>query len=129
MNGNYCHFSKRSQMLHVLCILIEEQCEWWFCSVCPPYDVIQVEMTSHQISLFSFWYFPFNNWILLGCIWCCKIKNYTQVLFITLFLETSVFSTDVKPYSLHLNSILSGHNLDPHWYHSNLVTFLSQKKL
>ena len=28
-----CYFSKRSQMLHVLCIHIVKQCEWWLCSV------------------------------------------------------------------------------------------------
>ena len=42
MYGNYCHFSKRSQMLHVLHILIVKQCEWWFCSVWSHHYIIQI---------------------------------------------------------------------------------------
>ena len=42
MYGNYCHFSKRSQIIHVLCILIVKQCEWWFCSVWSHHYIIQI---------------------------------------------------------------------------------------
>ena len=42
MYGNYCHFSKRSQMFHVLCIIIVEQCEWCFCSVWSHHYIIQI---------------------------------------------------------------------------------------
>ena len=48
---------------------------------------------------------------------------------LSLFLESSVLSTVVKPDSLHFNVILAGQNFDPLWYHSNLVTFPFQKKL
>ena len=56
MYGNHCHFSERSQMIHVLCILIVEQSVWWFCSVCLTIILskfVAVEMTSHQNSPFS----------------------------------------------------------------------------
>ena len=38
----HCHFSKRSQMLHALCILIVEQSVWWFCSVWSHHYIIQI---------------------------------------------------------------------------------------
>ena len=57
MYGNHSHFSNRSQMLHLLCILIVEQSVWWFCAVWSHHYIIQicfaVEMTSHQNSPFS----------------------------------------------------------------------------
>ena len=139
---------KRSQMLHVLHILIEKQCVWWICSVCPHHDIVQFCCCGNDFTpTFPFillvqsclynhsygshhqsWYFPFNNSILLVCPRCSKFKDYTQVLFVSLFLETSVFSTVIKPDSLHLNTILAEQNLNPLWYHSNLVTYPCQKE-
>ena len=98
---------------------------------------VAVEMTSHQN-------YPFYLALMPACInialalptsvgifplRCCKFKNHIQILFVTFFLETSVFSTVVQPFSFYLNSIFSGHSLYQHWYHFNLVTFLTHKKL
>ena len=46
-------------MHHVFHILIEKQCVWWFCSVCPHHDVsnfVAVGMTLHQNFLLSCWF-------------------------------------------------------------------------
>ena len=143
MYGNYCHFSKRSQMLHLLHILIVKQCESGF--VLSGLTIIlskfvAVKVTSHQNSPFSLALMPacinialalptsvgifFSTTEFCWGVAGAKFKNRTQILFVTFVLETSVFSTVVKPYSWNLNSIFSGHSLYPHWYHSIWSLFL-----
>ena len=57
MYGNHHHFSKRSQMLHVLCILIVKQCVWWFCSVWSHHYIIQICCCGNDLTpKFSFFF-------------------------------------------------------------------------
>ena len=57
MYGNHCHFSKRSQMLHKLCILIVEQSVWWFCSVWSHHYIIQICCCGNDLTpKFSFFF-------------------------------------------------------------------------
>ena len=124
-------------MLHELGILIVEQSLWWF--VLSGLTIIlskfvAVEMTSHQNSPFSLELMPaFINVVLalptsVGIFlstteFCCgvpgalKLKDNTQILFVTFILETSVFSTVVKPYPFYHNSIFFGQSPYPHWCH------------
>ena len=63
-----------------------------------------------------------------GCARCSELKTFTQVLLVTLSLETTVFSTIIQPDSLHVIAIFVDQCLDPHWYHNNLVTFSFQEE-
>ena len=116
MYGNHYHFSKRSQMLHGFFILIEEQGVGGFVLsgltiILSKFVAVEMIPACINIALALLFptvlYVPFNNRVLLGCTRCCKFKDCTKILFVTMFLETSVFSTIVKPYPFYLNSIFS----------------------
>ena len=98
MYGNHCHFSKRSQMLHVLCILIEKQCVWWSCSICPHHYVVQL-LTSHQISLFCFWYNP--AWIIIALALPIKVGIFLSTTEFCWGVPGAVYSKILPDFVCH----------------------------
>ena len=126
MYGNHCHFSKRSQVFHELCILIVEQSVWWFCLsglTIILSKFVAVEMTSHLNSPFSLALMPACINIALALLtsvgiflstteFCwgvpgAVIQRSHQDSVCHILFETSVFSTVVKPNPVYLNSIFS----------------------